>query len=360
MSKLVLKNLNKSFGNVHVIKDVSLDIESGDFCVFVGPSGCGKSTLLRMISGLEQHSSGNIIIDDEDVGDVAASERGVAMVFQSYALYPHMTVRENLSFGLENIKTPKDKITEYVEKAAVMLQLEDYLDRRPTELSGGQRQRVAIGRAVVREPKVFLFDEPLSNLDAKLRVRMRGELCALQRQLGNTMIYVTHDQTEAMTMADKIVVLRDGVLEQYGTPLELFNNPINTFVAGFIGSPQMNLIQATVTQSNSSSITCKNDSVTIKLSAKKYKATKGQTIILGIRPEHITLTPKKTNASMKINSVEQLGTVSYVYGELSCGTKVTTFSMGQTNVKIDNQVYLSIDEDQVHLFDAKTTQTLRK
>ncbi|NBC95668.1 MAG: ATP-binding cassette domain-containing protein, partial [Deinococcus-Thermus bacterium] len=238
MAVVELVDLVKDYGAMRAIHGVNLRVEDGEFCVFVGPSGCGKSTLLRMIAGLEKISGGDLMIDGERVNDLSASQRGLAMVFQSYALYPHMTVRENLAFGLENIKTPKPEIESRVAEAARMLQIEQFLERRPKQMSGGQRQRVAIGRAVVREPRVFLFDEPLSNLDAELRVAMRAELTALHRRLGNTMIYVTHDQIEAMTMADKIVVLRLGVLEQAGRPLDLYNRPVNKFVAGFIGSPR--------------------------------------------------------------------------------------------------------------------------
>ena len=238
MARLELRNVVKSYGAVDVIKGVDLQVNHGEFCVFVGPSGCGKSTLLRMIAGLEPITGGEIAIGEEVVNHIPAADRGLAMVFQSYALYPHMTVRQNLSFGLENINTPRAEIATKVGEVAKMLQIDMLLDRRPKDLSGGQRQRVAIGRAVVREPRVFLFDEPLSNLDAELRVDMRGEISALHKRLGNTMIYVTHDQVEAMTMADKIAVLRLGELEQFGRPLDLYNAPENLFVAGFIGSPK--------------------------------------------------------------------------------------------------------------------------
>ncbi|MET3857271.1 ABC-type sugar transport system ATPase subunit [Rhizobium sp. OAE497] len=240
MANLVLENVRKSFGALEVIPSINLDIKDGEFVVFVGPSGCGKSTLLRMIAGLEETTGGDIRIDGGSVIDTPAADRGVAMVFQSYALYPHMTVRQNLSFGLENIHMPKEEINKRVEAAGRLLQIDTLLERRPRQLSGGQRQRVAIGRAITRDPKIFLFDEPLSNLDAELRVLMRVEITKLHERLGNTMIYVTHDQIEAMTMADKIVVLRKGVVEQVGAPLELYNKPRNTFVAGFIGSPRMN------------------------------------------------------------------------------------------------------------------------
>ena len=242
MSTLELRSLVKSFDDTHVIRDVNLSVVHGEFVVFVGPSGCGKSTLLRMIAGLETATSGDVRIDDQRVNDVSAAERGCAMVFQSYALYPHMTVYANMAFGLENAGVDKKQIEQQVNQAAALLRLDALLQRRPTQLSGGQRQRVAIGRAIVRDPKIFLFDEPLSNLDAELRVSMRSELRDLHRRLGATMIYVTHDQVEAMTLADRIVVLRDGRIEQVGSPKELYQRPINTFVAGFIGSPRMNFI----------------------------------------------------------------------------------------------------------------------
>ena len=255
MATLDLKDVKKSYGSVDVIHGIDLHIDSGDFCVFVGPSGCGKSTLLRMIAGLETISDGEVLIEGDVVNHITAAKRGLAMVFQSYALYPHMSVRNNLSFGLENLSMPKAEIKQRVDEAARMLQIEELLKRRPGQLSGGQRQRVAIGRAVVREPKIFLFDEPLSNLDAELRVAMRAEIASLHQRLGNTMVYVTHDQVEAMTMADKIAVLRAGKVEQYGKPLDIYNAPTNQFVAGFIGSPRMNFINAAVTGADANTIT---------------------------------------------------------------------------------------------------------
>ncbi|MCA1952518.1 MAG: ATP-binding cassette domain-containing protein, partial [Hyphomicrobiales bacterium] len=255
MATLTLRSVTKSFGPARVIHGIDLEIGHGEFIVFVGPSGCGKSTLLRMIAGLESVTTGAVEIDGQVVNDIPAAERGLAMVFQSYALYPHMSVRQNLSFGLENIRTPKPEIARRVAEAARMLRMEHLLDRRPGQLSGGQRQRVAIGRAVVREPKIFLFDEPLSNLDAELRVQMRVEIGNLHQRLGNTMIYVTHDQVEAMTMADRIAVLKDGRLEQFGRPLDLYNHPANLFVAGFIGSPRMNFLKGTLEAADARSAT---------------------------------------------------------------------------------------------------------
>jgi ABC-type sugar transport system ATPase subunit len=286
-SSVILKDLRKCFGAVEIIKGIDLTIEPGEFCVFVGPSGCGKSTLLRLISGLEEATSGTIEIGGRDVTDAEPSERGIAMVFQSYALYPHLTVRGNIGFGLSLAKMPKAEIRQKVEAAAAALQLTNYLDRKPKALSGGQRQRVAIGRAIVRDPKVFLFDEPLSNLDAALRAQMRIELSDLHRDLGATMIYVTHDQVEAMTMADKIVVLNAGRIEQVGSPMELYNAPISPFVAGFIGSPKMNLYDG-----NAAGEDC---------------AT------YGVRPEHLRLTGDAPRWTGTVRHVERLGADTVVY-----------------------------------------------
>ena len=291
MADIKITNLNKSYGKVHILKDVNLDIRSGEFIVFVGPSGCGKSTLLRCISGLETISSGTLEIDGVVMNNVAPSKRGIAMVFQSYALYPHMTVRNNIAFGLEMMKLDKAEINQRVERAADQLQLTEYLDRLPKALSGGQRQRVAIGRAIVRDPKVFLFDEPLSNLDAALRVRMRIEIAQLKRDLPNTtMIYVTHDQVEAMTMADRIVVLRSGVVEQVGSPLELYERPDNLFVAGFIGSPKMNFVEGQI------------------------PAAMGAHT-LGIRPEHVDVldAPAGDAWTGTVGYTEALGSDTFLY-----------------------------------------------
>ncbi len=286
-SSVVLKDIRKSFGAVEVIKGVNLTVEPGEFCVFVGPSGCGKSTLLRLISGLEEATSGIIEIGGKDVTDAEPSARGIAMVFQSYALYPHLSVRDNIGFGLSLAKMPKDQINAKVEAAAAALKLTDYLDRKPKALSGGQRQRVAIGRAIVRDPKVFLFDEPLSNLDAALRAQMRIELSDLHRKLGATMIYVTHDQVEAMTMADKIVVLNAGRIEQVGSPMDLYNAPVSPFVAGFIGSPKMNLYPG--------------------------QAAGERCGTYGIRPEHLRLTSEAPRWTGTVRHVERLGADTVIY-----------------------------------------------
>ncbi len=299
MADLELRGVTKAYGAIEVIKGVDLSIKHGEFCVFVGPSGCGKSTLLRMISGLESISDGEVLIEGEVVNKLAPADRGLAMVFQSYALYPHMTVRQNLTFGLENLNTPKSEIAAKVENVAKMLQIEPLLARRPKDLSGGQRQRVAIGRAVVREPRVFLFDEPLSNLDAELRVEMRGEISRLHRRLGNTMIYVTHDQVEAMTMADKIAVLRDGRVEQYGAPLDLYNAPDNLFVAGFIGSPRMNFFAGRV----EGGAVVLASGPRVDLPANRFALRQGAEVTIGIRPNGLQLAD--TGLALSVTGVER-------------------------------------------------------
>ncbi|HEV7276292.1 MAG TPA: sn-glycerol-3-phosphate ABC transporter ATP-binding protein UgpC [Devosiaceae bacterium] len=311
MSQIELRNVRKSFGNADVIHGVSLAIEQGEFTVFVGPSGCGKSTLLRMIAGLEEVTDGEIHIGGKDVTDEEPSDRGVAMVFQSYALYPHMTVADNMSFGLRMAHRPKAEIADKVGKAARILQLEELLDRKPGQLSGGQRQRVAIGRAIVRDPQVFLFDEPLSNLDAELRVQMRVEIAKLHQTLGNTMIYVTHDQTEALTLADRIVVLRAGRIEQVGTPLELYDDPDNAFVAGFIGSPRMNFLAASASSGNRLAIGGTEVETPVTFDT-------GTPLQFGIRPEHLD---EETGVTLplKVEVVEQLGSTAYVHGTLATG-----------------------------------------
>ena len=288
MAELQLHQVVKRFGHTEVIHGIDLEIEHGEFVVFVGPSGCGESTLLRMIAGLEDVTEGDIFIDGELANDVDADKRGLAMVFQSYALYPHMTVRKNLSFGLETMRAPKALVQERVAEAARILQIEPLLDRRPAQLSGGQRQRVAIGRAIVREPKVFLFDEPLSNLDAELRVQMRVEIAKLHQRIDATMIYVTHDQVEAMTMADKIVVLQGGIIEQAGTPLELYHHPRNLFVAGFIGSPKMNFLATTVAAQDEGGATVDlPGGGSVRVPVQPGHVGVGEAVTLGVRPEHL-------------------------------------------------------------------------
>ena len=362
MADLELRGVTKSFGAVEVIRGVDLHVQHGEFCVFVGPSGCGKSTLLRMISGLESVTGGEIVIEGEVVNDVAAADRGLAMVFQSYALYPHMSVRENLSFGLENLRTPRAEIDRKVGEAAQMLQIDQLLGRRPKDLSGGQRQRVAIGRAVVREPRVFLFDEPLSNLDAELRVEMRGEIARLHRRLGNTMIYVTHDQVEAMTMADKIVVLRDGVIEQAGAPLELYDRPANLFVAGFIGSPRMNFLAGRV----SGGALALDTGERVGLPAG-FEATEGARVTLGVRPNGLHPADGGAGAArgegrlvVEVEDVEQLGGESYVYARATDGTSLVMHSAGKTAARIGATMALGVDLGEAHLFDTASGRALRR
>jgi lactose/L-arabinose transport system ATP-binding protein len=314
MPQIELKNIQKSYGATGVIHGVSLEIEQGEFVVFVGPSGCGKSTLLRMIAGLEDITDGDLYIGGKLMNDEEPSDRGVAMVFQSYALYPHMSVYDNMSFGLRMAKRPKPEIDEKVRNAARILQLDALLERKPANLSGGQRQRVAIGRAIVRNPDVFLFDEPLSNLDAELRVQTRVEIAKLHRTLGNTMIYVTHDQTEALTLADKIVVLRAGNIEQVGSPIALYEDPDNAFVAGFIGSPRMNFLKATALPGNRLSLG--GTEITSPVAV-----TVGQVVQFGIRPEHLD-EPAGEKLTLKVDVTEQLGSTGYVHGVLPSGETV--------------------------------------
>ncbi|WP_019996610.1 ABC transporter ATP-binding protein [Aureimonas ureilytica] len=348
MADLVLKNVNKTFGSHAVIPSIDLDIKDGEFVVFVGPSGCGKSTLLRLIAGLEEISSGDILIDGQNVAHTPAADRGVAMVFQSYALYPHMTVRQNLSFGLENIKMPKAEIAARVDAAAKLLQIDQLLDRQPRQLSGGQRQRVAIGRAITRDPKIFLFDEPLSNLDAELRVHMRLEITRLHERLGNTMIYVTHDQIEAMTMADKIVVLRKGVVEQVGAPLELYNRPRNTFVAGFIGSPRMNLLDGTFSAGDGA-FRFQADGLPPVAMDHAGGAVAKQSGKLGIRPEDFLI--GDSGWPVEIAVAEQHGANSYLHGTLPNGEPILIHKPGQIAVTRGDILHVAPAPGKYHLFD---------
>lgn len=343
MARVELVHVKKSFGNTEVIHDVSLSIEAGEFCVFVGPSGCGKSTLLRMIAGLEETGAGDIFIGDKNVTDEEPADRGIAMVFQSYALFPHMTVAENMSFGLRMAHRPKAEIADKVGRAAKILQLEDYLQRKPGQLSGGQRQRVAIGRAIVRDPKVFLFDEPLSNLDAELRVQMRVELSKLHGVLGNTMIYVTHDQTEALTMADRIVVLRAGRVEQIGSPLALYQDPDNAFVAGFIGSPRMNFLDATVTPDRR--IAAGGADFENPTGAR---LDPGMRLRVGIRPEHLDEAGGVQLAG-RVDVVEQLGSTSYLHATLATGEQVVA-EKRQSPPRAGDSITLSFAPASLRLF----------
>ncbi|MDC9826229.1 sn-glycerol-3-phosphate ABC transporter ATP-binding protein UgpC [Devosia sp. ZB163] len=357
MAELQLRGINKNFGAVQVIHDVDLDVGDGEFVVFVGPSGCGKSTLLRTISGLEDPSSGKVMIGGEDVTDFDPSERGVAMVFQSYALYPHMTVEQNLGFGLRMGGMAKDQVAERVTAAARILELDELLGRKPRQLSGGQRQRVAIGRAIVRQPKAFLFDEPLSNLDAELRVQMRIEIAKLHQQLGATMVYVTHDQVEAMTLADRIVVLRAGRIEQQGTPIELYDDPDNLFVAGFIGSPRMNFLDGIVTGTNDRGVTVSLtsfDAPELQIRCRGKGAGVGQKVSVGIRPEHFTeALPDGGALAATAQVVEQLGGVSYVYAVGKDGeTKVTIQQKGHARIAAGASISVGIEPNAALAFDA--------
>jgi multiple sugar transport system ATP-binding protein len=352
MSNLALRDVRKTYANLEAIKGVTLDVEDREFVVFVGPSGCGKSTLLRMIAGLEEISGGDLLIDGRRVNDVGPAERGLAMVFQSYALYPHMTVGQNMGFALKLAGVKTEERNAKVAEAARILQLEPYLDRKPGQLSGGQRQRVAIGRSIVRNPKIFLFDEPLSNLDASLRGQMRIELARLHEQLNATMIYVTHDQVEAMTMADKIVVLQAGNIEQVGSPLELYHHPRNVFVAGFMGSPRMNLLPATVTSADSAGVTVAGPggiTVTVPVSPGGFRNTSAVT--LGIRPEHLTIDPSGSIAGRALIA-ERLGGLTLLHVELQDGTLLVVQTDGADATKVHQPVRLSISPVHSHLFGA--------
>ena len=353
MSAIKIEKINKYYGDNHIIKDVSLEIKSESFTVLVGPSGCGKSTILRMIAGLEDINSGIIAIDDKVVNDLAPKERNIAMVFQSYALYPHMTVFNNMAFGLKLEKRSKEEINERVHEAAKILQIEDYLERKPKQLSGGQRQRVAIGRAITRKPKVFLFDEPLSNLDAALRVQMRVELAKLHDQLDATMIYVTHDQTEAMTMADEIVVLDQGIISQTGGPMDLYNNPSNLFVGGFIGSPKMNFIKTSLlSKSSKGSKVDLFGSSDIIIPKTSNTSSDGDEVTLGIRPEHLTVNTKsKSSWESKVFVVEKLGSGTFLYLEKE-GEPLVVETEGDSKIKVGDTVKVGFDPLKCHLFDS--------
>jgi multiple sugar transport system ATP-binding protein len=353
---IALSKVHKRYGAVEVIHSIDLSIEPGEFTVFVGPSGCGKSTLLRMIAGLEPITGGELSIDHEVMNDVPAAKRGIAMVFQSYALYPHMNVYQNLAFGLETAGMKKSEIEPRVQRAAEILQIVPLLKRKPKQLSGGQRQRVAIGRAIVREPKIFLFDEPLSNLDAELRVQMRVEIAKLHRDLGNTMIYVTHDQVEAMTMADKIVVLRLGHIEQVGSPLDLYNHPANRFVAGFIGSPKMNFLNATIVASDSATATIAVGGESVVLPRPLKTGNTGDHVEFGVRPEHITITLSDGRISfgtVTVDLVENLGGQTLLYTTTPDGQNLTIALDGQRQIFAGETVNTFIDPVNCHLFNSE-------
>ncbi len=341
MAGLTLREVAKSYGNTDVITNLDLDIQDGEFVVFVGPSGCGKSTLLRMIAGLEEITGGTIAIGDEIVNDIAPAKRGVAMVFQTYALYPHMTVYKNMAFGLKQAKTPANEIDRRVKAAAEILEITPLLERTPRALSGGQRQRVAIGRAIVREPEVFLFDEPLSNLDAALRVQTRIEIARLHKRLGTTMIYVTHDQVEAMTLADKIIVLRDGNIEQVGSPIELYENPQNMFVAQFIGSPKMNFFTAK------------------ELNDKGQSYLKGEADIIGIRPEHLKLAGK-TDALITATPdlIENLGEIALVHCKTASSMEFIAKTTNLLAFPVGKEINLTADKSVLNFFNSASQQAV--
>ncbi|MDL2398225.1 ABC transporter ATP-binding protein [Rhizobium mayense] len=373
MTSLELRHVNKNYGAYHALRGIDLSVEQGEFIVMVGPSGCGKSTLLKSIAGLESISSGQILINGRDVSKAEPGDRGIAMVFQSYALYPHMTVAENMGFGLRMAKHPKAEIDAAVMRAAKILRITDQLEKRPKQLSGGQRQRVAIGRAITRSPDVFLFDEPLSNLDAALRTQMRVELSGLHAELGATMVYVTHDQIEAMTMASRIVVLNRGVIEQVGSPLELYRNPDNLFVAGFLGAPRMNFFPVTVDDVSGGRVTVSAPGlapIAVEL-ATGASAQRGTTLTLGIRPENIAVQEDAASPDVTISGrvrlVEHLGRETILYvdaGELQCvssesGTGNITVQVGHVaGIDADAPISLRIDPREVYLFSAKDERTI--
>lgn len=352
MSGVTLNKVIKKYGDVQVIHGIDLEINDGEFCVFVGPSGCGKSTLLRMVAGLEETTGGQVHIGARDVTRADPSERGVAMVFQTYALYPHMTVRDNMGFGLKMNGHPKAEIKEKVAEASRILKLDEYLERKPAALSGGQRQRVSIGRAIVRGPEVFLFDEPLSNLDAELRVEMRVEIARLHKEIGATMIYVTHDQVEAMTLADKIVVLRLGVIEQVGSPMELYRDPDNKFVAGFIGSPAMNFMDGVIGESGSVQVPVLQRDV-----ATGVGGAVGSKVSFGLRPEHITIDP--AGSTHKVDMTESLGGISYAYLVGETGERMIVEERGDERSREGDVVGLSFEDNRSYVFDAASEMRIR-
>ncbi|HJZ12291.1 MAG TPA: sn-glycerol-3-phosphate ABC transporter ATP-binding protein UgpC [Acidobacteriota bacterium] len=364
MASVTFDNVAKQFGKVSVIEGFNLDINDQEFMVLVGPSGCGKSTALRMIAGLEEISSGTISIDDRVVNDLPPKDRDTAMVFQSYALYPHMSVRENLEFGLKIRKTPQAQIDKLVKDAAHILDIEHLLDRKPKQLSGGQRQRVAVGRAIVRKPAVFLFDEPLSNLDAKLRVQMRAEISKLQQRLKTTTVYVTHDQVEAMTMGHRIAVMKDGKIQQVGSPLDLYEHPANLFVATFIGTPPMNLIQVTVSEAGETLNASKYNLPVPQSLCSSVKGREGKKVVVGIRPENIldaemTGRGETARVTMDVDVVEPLGHEVVVHGHV--GDDFMAAKLEPHHIpKIGDKVELIIELDQLHLFDAETEKRLNE
>ena len=353
MAEVVLTGIRKSFGEIETIHGVDLTIADREFVVFVGPSGCGKSTLLRLIAGLEEITAGEMTIDGQMVNELPPAQRGIAMVFQSYALYPHMTVYDNMAFGLKLAKASKDTIESRVGQAAGILQIDHLLERKPKELSGGQRQRVAIGRAIVREPKVFLFDEPLSNLDAALRVQTRIELAKLHEEMAATMVYVTHDQVEAMTLADKIVVLNAGNVEQIGSPLDLYHHPDNLFVAGFIGSPKMNFVKGSISAVDEAAVeVALPGEVKTRIAVRAGDARSGDEVTLGVRPEHLLAGGGASQLVGRVDVIEQLGDSNLAYVTLPDGATVVVRSEGDAKVREGDRMPAGLDAAQCHLFNA--------
>ena len=358
MAEVTLKGIKKSFGDIQVLHDVNLEVIDGEFLVLVGPSGCGKSTLLRIVAGLENTTEGEIFIGSELVNDVPPKNRSIAMVFQNYALYPHMNVYDNMAFGLKLKKVPVSEIKERVNAAADILGLEDYLKRKPKEMSGGQRQRVAVGRAIVRDPSVFLFDEPLSNLDAKLRVQMRSEIKKLHKRLKTTMMYVTHDQVEAMTMGDRIVVMKDGYLMQSDSPLEIYRHPANKFVASFIGSPSMNFLEAEV--SINSDLVLKGNHFSLKYPKSKntgLKPYQGKKVTLGIRPEHLNIDPKGKGIEVELDVSELMGSESYLHARLGEAEIIARVG-AEDSVQLGEKLHFTAEEKYIHYFDTQTGERI--
>jgi multiple sugar transport system ATP-binding protein/alpha-glucoside transport system ATP-binding protein len=353
MAELVLEKVKKAYGAVEILHGIDLHIQKGEFVVFVGPSGCGKSTLLRTIAGLENITGGTLSIDGQVVNDVPPSQRGIAMVFQSYALYPHMTVYDNMAFGMRLSKASAKEIDDRVRASAAILQLEPYLDRLPKALSGGQRQRVAIGRAICRNPKVFLFDEPLSNLDAALRVATRIEIAKLHETMPDTtMIYVTHDQVEAMTLADRIVVLRGGYIEQVGSPMELYHKPANLFVAQFIGSPAMNIVEAKLDRAGGKSTVTPKSGTQTTVNVATPDGDAGKAIKFGVRPEDLDLGSKEDHTfAAKVSYVEQLGEVQVAYCDIGAADALVAKLPGNAVIERDSTIYLKASPDALHIFD---------
>jgi multiple sugar transport system ATP-binding protein len=362
MAQLKFKNVVKRYGKTQVVHGIDLDVEDKEFLVLVGPSGCGKSTLLRMVAGLEEISEGTITLGDRVINDLAPKDRGLAMVFQNYALYPHMNVYDNISFGLKLGKTPRDEIRRRVQEVAEILGLQDLLQRRPHELSGGQRQRVAMGRAMVRKPAMFLFDEPLSNLDAKLRIQMRAEIKLLHQRVNSTIIYVTHDQVEAMTLADRIVVLRNGYIEQVGTPMELFSRPVNTFVAGFIGTPPMNLLPCRIGGDAGAPSLVFNANLTLPIPPKPgSNLTPGKDAVMGLRTEEISPcaadAPGEWTFQGRVLVVEPLGHETHLHVDIQ-GVRLIARSEGRRVFKAGEELKLALNLKEMHIFDAETTQVV--